>query len=30
MAFLAITFASIKVLGGYLVTKRRLSRFKKK
>ena len=30
IAFLAITFASIKVFGGYLVTKRMLSMFKKK
>ena len=30
IAFLAITFASINVFGGYLVTKRMLSMFKKK
>ena len=30
IAFLAITFASINVLGGYLVTNRMLSMFKKK
>ena len=30
IAFLAITFASINVFGGYLVTNRMLSMFKKK
>ena len=30
IAFLAITFASINVCGGYLVTNRMLSMFKKK
>ena len=30
IAFLAITFASINVLGGYLITNRMLSMFKKK
>ena len=30
IAFLAITFASIDVFGGYLVTNRMLSMFKKK
>ena len=30
IAFLAITFASINVYGGYLVTNRMLSMFKKK
>ena len=30
IAFLAITFASINVFGGYLVTNRLLSMFKKK
>ena len=30
IAFLAITFASINVFGGYLVTNRMLSKFKKK
>ena len=30
IAFLAITFASITVFGGYLVTNRMLSMFKKK
>ena len=30
IAFLAVTFASINVFGGYLVTNRMLSMFKKK
>ena len=30
IAFLAITFSSINVFGGYLVTNRMLSMFKKK
>ena len=30
IAFLAITFASINIFGGYLVTNRMLSMFKKK
>ena len=30
LAFLAVTFASIHVFGGYLVTKRMLKMFKKK
>jgi NAD(P) transhydrogenase subunit alpha len=30
LAFLAITFASINVVGGYMVTDRMLSSFKKK
>ena len=30
IAFLAITFASVNVFGGYLVTNRMLSMFKKK
>ena len=30
LAFLAVTFASINVFGGYLVTNRMLKMFKKK